>query len=164
MGIHPSKGSTFRRILGNYGESHEESCRKPNKWPGRKRRSISNCYLKSRSTAYFKTFEQKNAKREGGHYHSELLPNWKLLTDLVTPNQETRYTKLGAKFQEVLRLEREIWKRFIQEILPEIAPRTKWYKKFPELRVGDIVLAIEDGTPRGQWKLAVVEEVKRSED
>jgi len=85
-------------------------------------------------------------------------------TDLVTPEQEIKYTKLGAKFQEVLRLEREIWKRFIQEILPEISPRTKWYKIFPELKVGNVVLVIEEGTPRGQWKLAVVEEVKRSED
>jgi len=85
-------------------------------------------------------------------------------TDLVTPEQENKYTKLGAKFQEVLRLEREIWKRFIQEILPEISPRTKWYKIFPELKVGNVVLVIEEGIPRGQWKLAVVEETKRSED
>jgi len=94
--------------------------------------------------------------------NSFLIGNYK--TDLVSPDQEIKYTKLGAKHQEVLRLEREIWKRFITEVLPELSPRTKWYKIFPELKVGDVVLVIEEGTPRGQWKIAVVEETKKSED
>jgi len=85
-------------------------------------------------------------------------------TDLVPPNQEIKYTKLGAKYQEVLKLEKEIWKRFINEILPELSPRTKWYKAFPDLKIGDVVLMIEDGIPRGQWRIAVVEETKKSED
>jgi hypothetical protein len=82
----------------------------------------------------------------------------------VPQDQEIKYTKLGAKYQEVLRMEREIWKRFIAEVLPELAPRTKWYKIFPELKVGDVVLVIEEGIPRGQWKIAVVEETKKSVD
>ena len=85
-------------------------------------------------------------------------------TDFVTPDQELRYTKLGAKFREVVKIEKEIWRHFIREILPEISPRTKWYKTFPPLKIGDLVLVIEEGTPRGHWKMALVEEVKTSTD
>jgi hypothetical protein len=85
-------------------------------------------------------------------------------TDLVKNQDEIKYTKLGAKLQEVLRMEKEIWRHFIRGILPEMAPRTKWYKLFPELKPGTLVLVIEEGTPRGQWKMARVKETKKSED
>jgi len=85
-------------------------------------------------------------------------------TNFVTEDDEAKYTKLGAKYQEVLRIEKKVWEHFINGILPEISTRTKWYKVCPELKVGNVVLVIEDGTPRGEWKMAVVEEVKRSED
>ena len=94
--------------------------------------------------------------------NSFLIGNYQ--TDLVTPEKEMKYSKLGAKYLEVLKIEKEIWKHFIKEILPELSPRTKWYKRFPELKVGDLVLVIEEGTPRGQWKIAKVEELKRSTD
>ena len=57
-----------------------------------------------------------------------------------------------------------VWKQFQKEILPELGPRTKWQKIFPELRPGNIVLVMEEDTSRGQWKMAKVEELKRSED
>jgi len=85
-------------------------------------------------------------------------------TDLRIPNQSLKNARLGAKYQEVLKMEQEVWKHFIQEILPEISPRTKWYKTFPELKPGDVVLVIEEGTPKGSWKLAVVKETKKSQD
>ena len=61
-------------------------------------------------------------------------------------------------------MEREVWKLFIIEILSEISPGTKWYKIFPEPKVGNLVLVIEEGTSRGHWKTAIIEELKKSED
>jgi len=82
--------------------------------------------------------------------------------DLKTPNQTIKYPKLGAKHQEVLKMEQEVWKHFIQCIPPEIPPRTEWYKISPELKPGDVV--IEEGTPKGQWRMAGVEETQKSQD
>ena len=84
--------------------------------------------------------------------------------DFDTSKAEAKQSPLTVRYREVLKLEREVWKQFLREIIPEISPRPKWYKVFPELKVNDLVLVIEDNIPKGQWKMAVVEEVKRSLD
>ena len=97
-----------------------------------------------------------------------LTPNTFLIgnftTELNTEKILQNQNRLTAKYVEILTIENEIWKHFIKNILPEISPRTKWYKIFPPLKVGDIVLVIEDGTPRGQWKMASVQGLKHSID
>jgi len=95
-----------------------------------------------------------------------LTPNSFLIGNYKTGfgNEEPKGSKLAGKYEEVLSIEREVWKHFIKEILPEISPRTKWYKLFPSLKIGTVVLVIEEGVPKGQWKLAVVEALKTSTD
>ena len=85
-------------------------------------------------------------------------------TDFDTTKVESKESNLTLKYREVLKLEKEVWKQFIREILPEISPRTKWQKIFPELKVNDLVLVIENGIPKGQWKMAIVVETKKSID
>jgi len=85
-------------------------------------------------------------------------------TNLIKSESETGLSKLGAKYKEVLKIGHNVWRQFQKELLPELAPRAKWFKVFPDLKVNDVVLVIEEGTLRGQWKTAIVQELKLSSD
>jgi len=85
-------------------------------------------------------------------------------TNLTGKDIEPHLSKLGAKYKEVLKIGQTVWKQFQKEILPELAPRAKWFKTFPNPKIGDVVLVIEEGTPRGLWKTAIIEELKMSSD
>jgi hypothetical protein len=56
------------------------------------------------------------------------------------------------------------WKRWISEILPSLTERSKWFAHQPSLKVGDLVLVMEQNTPRGQWPRGIVTEVIPSSD
>ena len=46
-----------------------------------------------------------------------------------------------------------IWKRWLREYLPGLTARKKWFQAVPNLKVGDLVLIVDYGTPRGCWPL-----------
>ena len=56
------------------------------------------------------------------------------------------------------------WGRWLREYLPTLTTRSKWQRPTSDLRVGDIVLMVEEDAPRGRWPLAVVEETFPSAD
>ena len=51
----------------------------------------------------------------------------------------------------------QFWTRWSAEYLHTLQQRHRWQKIRPELYVGQIVLMIDDLTPRDQWRLARVE-------
>ena len=51
------------------------------------------------------------------------------------------------------------WKRWLKEYLPTLMPSRKWHEKQENLRIGDIVLILDDNLPRNQWKKGIVIEV-----
>ena len=56
------------------------------------------------------------------------------------------------------------WRRWLTEYLPQLTIRQKWLEEKPPLGVGDIVLMSEDNVKRGNWPLAVVEEIHKGKD
>ena len=56
------------------------------------------------------------------------------------------------------------WARWLKEYLPELNRRQKWLDKKPNLKVGDMVLIIDENAPRGSWPLARVAEVHVGRD
>ena len=46
-----------------------------------------------------------------------------------------------------------IWKRWLHEYLPGLTAHKKWFQAVPNLKVGDLVLIVDYGTPRGCWPL-----------
>ena len=56
------------------------------------------------------------------------------------------------------------WRRWMSEYLPSLIERRKWLSKSRNLRVGDIVLIVDENTPRGQWPLGLVERVYEGPD
>ena len=52
----------------------------------------------------------------------------------------------------------------MREWLPMINIRSKWWEKRPDLKAGDVVLAISADQPRGHWSLGRVSEVFPGKD
>ena len=51
------------------------------------------------------------------------------------------------------------WKRWISEYLLTLTEREKWLKDQRNVRVGDLVLILEENVPRGKWNLGRITEV-----
>jgi len=85
-------------------------------------------------------------------------------TELIPVSLENKHSRLGARFLLTEKMSREVWKQFIHELLPELRPRTKWLKTFPNLEVGQLVLVIDKAAEKGEWRLAIVDKVNQSED
>ena len=59
---------------------------------------------------------------------------------------------------------KELWQRFLSEILPELQPRDRWTKICGTLEKGDMVLIVEKNIGRGLWRMGIVTEIEHSED
>ena len=51
------------------------------------------------------------------------------------------------------------WKRWLQEYVPHVTERKKWTKQRQQLQVGDLVLVVDNNSPRGQWPLGRIVEI-----
>ena len=71
---------------------------------------------------------------------------------------------LRKRWATVQDLANRFYERFTREYLPTLQGRSKWVKERPQLRVGDIVLVMDDDTKRGRWPLGLVVEIVESHD
>ena len=71
---------------------------------------------------------------------------------------------LRRRWATVQDLANRFYERFTREYLPTLQGRQKWVKERPPLRVGDIVLVMDDDTKRGRWPLGLVVETVVSHD
>ena len=71
---------------------------------------------------------------------------------------------LRKRWATVQELANRFYERFTREYLPTLQGRSKWVKERPQLRVGDVVLAMDDDTKRGKWPLGLVVETVESHD
>ena len=73
------------------------------------------------------------------------------------PFQEAKtYRK---RFEYVQSLVQLFWSRFQREYLQTLMQRTKWKRKERPLKIGDVVLMVDENVNRGKWNLARVIEV-----
>ena len=56
------------------------------------------------------------------------------------------------------------WIRWKKEYVRNLQERQKWFKKQPNLKIGDLVLIIEAIVPRNQWTTGRVVELNKSAD
>ncbi|CAL8125361.1 unnamed protein product [Orchesella dallaii] len=56
-------------------------------------------------------------------------------------------------------LANQFWDRWTKEYLPELIRRQKWHARTEPVRVGDIVVVVDDQAPRNLWIKAVVSRV-----
>jgi len=92
-----------------------------------------------------------------------LTPNHFLLQRKVAgfpPGVFIREDHLGRKqWRKVQYLTDAFWKRWISEYLPTLTERGKWLRDQQDVRVGDLVLILDENVPRNKWNLGRVTEV-----
>ncbi|KAK3728196.1 hypothetical protein QZH41_004911 [Actinostola sp. cb2023] len=92
-----------------------------------------------------------------------LTPNHLLLlhTGPTTPpgtfSKHDNYTR--RRWRQVQYLADVFWKRWIREYLPSLQERQKWNKEYRNFQVNDIVLVLDENSPRCSWPLGRILEV-----
>lgn len=69
-----------------------------------------------------------------------------------------------AQWRRVKCLSNMFWKRWRTEFLQNMQRRRKWVNKQRDLQIGDIVLVIEEDSPRNCWPMGIVTELFPSRD
>jgi aminopeptidase len=107
----------------------------------------------------------KHYSQDSPHY---LTPNDFIIgrqdSSLVPSTEEVPSSRLGNRWRQLETLGNQLWHRFVNEILPELAPRQKWKSLFDNLKEGTLVLVVEPGLPRGVWKTGLVVKVELGRD
>ena len=91
-----------------------------------------------------------------------LTPNHRLLLragPTFPPATLSEQDIYGRRWRQVQYLADVFWRRWIKEYLPSLQQRQKWKKERRNFAVGDIVLVLDDKTPRNSWPLGRILEV-----
>ena len=68
------------------------------------------------------------------------------------------------RWRHVQLLVEHFWRRWVKEYLLQLHGRQKWTAKQPNMKVGDIVLLVDENSPRGAWPLGRVIDVHEGRD
>ena len=60
------------------------------------------------------------------------------------------------RWRQIQYMADQFWLRWIKEYLPLLQERQKWFSKSRNLVVGDLVLIVDENTPRGHWAKGLV--------
>lgn len=93
-----------------------------------------------------------------------LTPNHFLIGNLGGAISTTELDNPVERWKRVHALVNKFWTQFLAEYIPLLSSRKKWQDPQNDIQVGEVVLQLDPNTPRGQWKLAVVEEIHQSEN
>ena len=77
----------------------------------------------------------------------------------VPPGVFVDKDRYNRRCRQAQLLTNTFWKCWLREYLPTLQFRQKWQRPKRNLTTRDLVLLVDKGCPRGQWPLAVVEEV-----
>lgn len=83
---------------------------------------------------------------------------------LVPPEPELVSVTLDQRYHLVEKIFRDFWCSWSRNYLNEINNRTRWLKKKPNLKIGDVVLVFDPDTKPSEWPLAVITKVHVSTD
>ena len=67
--------------------------------------------------------------------------------------------RYNRRWRQAQLLANTFWRRWLREYLPTLQQRQKWRKPRKNLKVKNLVLLVDSGCSRGQWPMAIVEEV-----
>jgi hypothetical protein len=92
-----------------------------------------------------------------------LTPNHFLLgasNGMPAPGRFSRSDELTpTQWRFAQMLTEHFWKRWIKEYLPDLTRRVKWFKRSNPIRVGDLVIVLDENLPRNTWRRGLVSDV-----
>jgi hypothetical protein len=69
-------------------------------------------------------------------------------------NKDDSYSK--RRWRQVQYFANLFWKRWISEYLPLLQERQKWNKETRNMKVGDVVLTVDNNAPRNSWPMGII--------
>ena len=96
-----------------------------------------------------------------------LTPNHLLLLrdgSRILPGQFSVDDVYRRRWRHVQHLAEQFWRRWIRLYLPTLQERHKWSAVKRNIKVGDLVLLLDENTPRNLWPLAIVKEANTGRD
>ena len=78
-----------------------------------------------------------------------------------TFNRGDMYRK---QWRYVQHITNQFWRKWLREYVPELQRRNKWLKTETNLKQGDLVLVMDELTPRNVWPLGLVQETTSGRD
>ena len=99
--------------------------------------------------------------------HSPLTPNHILMLRAGPPSPAGVFEGADIyrrRWRQVQYMADQFWRRWVSEYLPLLQSRNKWNEVQTNLKQGDVVLVLEENTPRGLWPLGVVARAHPSAD
>ena len=72
-------------------------------------------------------------------------------------NERDIYSR--RRWRQIQYLADLFWKRWVKEYLPELQTRQKWLQPHRNVQVGDVVLVVDDTSPRNSWPMGKVQQV-----
>ena len=97
-------------------------------------------------------------------FPNNLLP---MKTKVILPppgNFPQAYMYSKKYWRRVQHLADEFWKRWRKEYLQNQQKRTKWYNRKDNLKVGDIVLVVQENAPRNEWNRGKIVKVREDNE
>ena len=82
----------------------------------------------------------------------------------IPPGQFSVDDVYRRRWRHVQHLAEQFWRRWIRLYLPTLQERHKWSAVKRNIKVGDLVLLLDENTPRNLWPLAIVKEVNTGRD
>lgn len=80
------------------------------------------------------------------------------------PGEFSRLDAYGKRWRHVQHLVNEFWRRWLREYLPTLMTRSKWITDKRNIRVGDIVIILDESQHRMYWPLGRVKQVFPDKD
>ena len=69
-----------------------------------------------------------------------------------------------SRWSQVQYMADQFWSRWKKEYLLSLQERQKWLRNKPNVKIGDIVLMINENLPRCHWNLARITDIRVSKD
>jgi len=66
---------------------------------------------------------------------------------------------LRTRWRKIQAFADRFWHRWVREYSPDLLRRGKWYTKQPPIKVGDVVVVVDEALPRNCWPKGVITEV-----
>jgi len=98
---------------------------------------------------------------------SPLTPNHLLLLRSGPPPPPGKFDggdMYRKRWRHVQAMADQFWKRWIKEYLPLLQTRYKWASVEQNLKIGDVVLVLDENVPRSLWPLGLVVQADPSSD
>ena len=91
-----------------------------------------------------------------GHFNS--------ISTVEPESDGVKRVNLQRSWKKVLALSKAVWDRWLLEYVPRLNVRQQWHDKKRNMKAGDVVMYLEQGTARGRYPLGRIEQAYPGED